>query len=96
MPLIQFLTLRGFGVFVPNVRGSTGYGYDYMKQVLRDWGGRDRLDHVHAMPAILQSDDRIDTGRAAVVGRSYGGYMSLTLAFRHPELWAAACDMLCP
>lgn len=96
MPLIQFLTLRGFGVFVPNVRGSTGYGYDYMKHVLRDWGGRDRLDHVHAMTAVLPSDDRIDTGRTAVVGRSYGGYMSLTLAFRHPELWAAACDMFGP
>ena len=34
--------------------------------------------------------------RAAVVGRSYGGYMTLTLAARHPELWAAACDMFGP
>jgi len=40
MPLIQFLTLRGFAVFVPNVRGSSGYGLNYMKQVDRDWGGR--------------------------------------------------------
>jgi len=96
MPLIQFLTLRGFAVFVPNVRGSTGYGYDYMNMVVRDWGGKDRLDHVHAMTEILPRDKRIDTRRAAVVGRSYGGYMTLTLAFRHPELWAAACDMFGP
>ena len=49
MPLIQYLTLRGFAVFVPNVRGSTGYGLSYTKHVDRDWGGQDRLDHVHAM-----------------------------------------------
>jgi pimeloyl-ACP methyl ester carboxylesterase len=96
MPLIQFLTLRGFAVFVPNVRGSTGYGLSYTKHVDRDWGGQDRLDHVHAMTQILPKDNRLDVSRAAVVGRSYGGYMTLTLAGRHPELWKAACDMFGP
>lgn len=96
MPLIQFLILRGFAVFVPNVRGSTGYGLQYMKQVDRDWGGKDRLDHVHAMTKILPKDKRLDVKRAAVVGRSYGGYMTLTLIGRHPDLWSAACDMFGP
>lgn len=96
MPLIQYLTLRGFAVFVPNVRGSSGYGLKYMKMVDRDWGGKDRLDHVHAMTKFLPSDKRLDVKRSAVVGRSYGGYMTLTLAGRHPELWAAACDMFGP
>ncbi len=95
MPLIQYLTLNGFAVFVPNVRGSTGYGLDYTKQVDRDWGGQDRLDHVHALE-LLGQDDRVDTSRAAVIGRSYGGYMTLTLATRHPELWSAAVDMFGP
>jgi pimeloyl-ACP methyl ester carboxylesterase len=96
MPLIQFLALSGFAVFVPNVRGSTGYGLNYTKQVDRDWGGQDRLDHVHAMTKVLPRDKRLDIKRAAVVGRSYGGYMTLTLAGRHPDLWAAACDMFGP
>jgi pimeloyl-ACP methyl ester carboxylesterase len=96
MPLIQFLTLNGFAVFVPNVRGSTGYGFNYMKHVVRDWGGADRLDHVHAMTEVLPQDSRIDTSRAGVVGRSYGGFMTLTLASRHPELWRAAVDMFGP
>lgn len=95
MPLIQYLTLNGFAVFVPNVRGSTGYGLAYTKQVDRDWGGQDRLDHVHALK-VLAEDDRLDTTRAAVIGRSYGGYMTLTLATRHPELWSAAVDMFGP
>ena len=96
MPLIQFLTMRGFAVFVPNVRGSSGYGLSYMKQVDCDWGGQDRLDHVHAMTKVLPKDKRLDVKRAAVVGRSYGGYMTLTLAGRHPALWLAACDMFGP
>lgn len=96
MPLIQFLTLNGFAVFVPNARGSSGYGLSYMKRVDRDWGGQDRLDHVHAMTKVLPRDPRIDVTRAAVVGRSYGGYMTLTLAARHPALWKAAVDMFGP
>jgi len=96
MPLIQFLSLRGFAVFVPNVRGSTGYGLDYARQVDQDWGGQDRLDHVHAMTQVLPKDKRLDLKRAAVVGRSYGGYMTLMMASRHPELWSAACDMFGP
>ncbi|MEO8082496.1 MAG: prolyl oligopeptidase family serine peptidase [Ardenticatenales bacterium] len=96
MPLIQLLTLRGFAVFVPNARGSTGYGQAYTKHVDRDWGGQDRLDHVFAMTEVLPNDARVDVKRAAVVGRSYGGYMTLTLAARHPELWRAACDMFGP
>lgn len=96
MPLIQLLTLRGFAVFVPNVRGSTGYGLEYAKQVDRDWGGKDRLDHVHAMTKVLVNDKRLDIKRAAVVGRSYGGYMTLMLVGRHPELWSAGCDMFGP
>jgi pimeloyl-ACP methyl ester carboxylesterase len=96
MPLIQFLAMSGFAVFVPNVRGSTGYGFDYMSRVVRDWGGADRLDHVHAMTEVLPNDARLDVGRAGVVGRSYGGYMTLTMAARHPELWAGAVDMFGP
>ena len=96
MPLIQILTLEGFAVFVPNARGSTGYGLDYSKRVDRDWGGLDRLDHVHAMTEVLPHDERVDVSRAGVVGRSYGGYMTLTLAARHPELWRGAVDMFGP
>jgi pimeloyl-ACP methyl ester carboxylesterase len=95
MPLIQFLTLNGFAVFVPNVRGSSGYGLDYMKQVDHDWGGADRLDHVSALEH-LRRDGRLDLDRVGVTGRSYGGYMTLMLAGCHPDLWRAACDMFGP
>jgi pimeloyl-ACP methyl ester carboxylesterase len=95
MPLIQFLTLNGFAVFVPNVRGSTGYGLKYMKHVDHDWGGKDARDHIEGLK-ILEKDSRIDSSRRAVIGRSYGGFMTLTLASRYPEFWKAACDMFGP
>lgn len=95
MPLIQFFTLNGFAVWTPNVRGSTGYGMDYMKRVDHDWGGLDRLDHVAAYE-LLRQDARLDMSRVGVMGRSYGGYMTLTLLGRHPELWQAGVDMFGP
>lgn len=95
MPLIQFLTLNGFAVFVPNVRGSRGYGLKFMKMVDRDWGGKDMQDHIEGLK-MLEKDPRIDSSRRAVIGRSYGGYMTLMLASNHPELWKASCDMFGP
>ncbi len=95
MPLIQYLTLNGFAVFVPNVRGSSGYGMRYMKYVDRDWGGDDVKDHVEGLRS-LGKDQRIDSSRRGVVGRSYGGYMTLTLASRLPDMWKAAVDMFGP
>ncbi|NUM35186.1 MAG: S9 family peptidase [Candidatus Brocadiae bacterium] len=95
MPLIQYFTLNGFAVFVPNARGSTGYGIEYMNKILKNWGGEDRLDHIHGLK-MLEKDSRIDSSKRGVVGRSYGGYMTLTLAARHPECFQAACDMFGP
>lgn len=95
MPLIQFFTLNGFAVWVPNVRGSSGYGLSYMKQVDRDWGGKDRLDHVAAYD-MLHNDARLDMSRVGIMGRSYGGYMTLRMITKHPTFWGAACDMFGP
>ena len=96
MPLIQYLTLHGFAVFVPNVRGSTGYGLRFMKMVDHDWGGKDRLDQVEGLKILEASEPRVDSTRRGVIGRSYGGYMTLTLVSRHPDLWKAGVDMFGP
>ena len=95
MPMIQYLTLKGFAVWVPNVRGSEGYGLAKTKMVDHDWGGQDRLDHIAAFD-FLKGDARLDMARVGVMGRSYGGYMTLTLAGRHPDNWKAAVDMFGP
>src|SRR5437867_7523768 len=48
------------------------------------------------MAEVLPRDPRLVVERAGVVGRSYGGYMTLMLAARHPELWHGAVDMFGP
>ncbi|HWD74069.1 MAG TPA: S9 family peptidase [Solirubrobacteraceae bacterium] len=91
-PVIQALVLTGYGVVVPNVRGSTGYGKRYAS--LDDTTRR--LDAVRDLEAVHGFLDRagFDPGRAALWGGSYGGYMVLAgLAFQ-PRLWAAGVDIV--
>lgn len=91
-PVIQALVAAGYGVVVPNVRGSTGYGKRYAS--LDDTTRR--LDSVRDLAAIHGALGELgfDPGRAALWGGSYGGYMVLAgLAFQ-PALWAAGVDIV--
>ncbi len=90
-PLIQYLVGEGFSVAAPNVRGSTGYGktYTHLDDVEK------RLDSVHDVECLVKH--LIDTGvadpkRIAVMGASYGGFMTLSSIAHYPDLWAAAVD----
>jgi dipeptidyl aminopeptidase/acylaminoacyl peptidase len=66
-----------------------------MKMVDRDWGGKDAQDQVAGLKS-LEKDSRIDSAKRGVIGRSYGGYMTLTLVSRYPDLWKAGVDMFGP
>jgi len=91
-PVIQALVAAGYGVVVPNVRGSTGYGKRYaaLDDTTRRLDSVRDLAAVHATLASLG----FDPARAALWGGSYGGYMVLAgLAFQ-PELWAAGVDIV--
>jgi len=71
----QLLAARGFVVLSPNVRGSTGYGYDFMVINRYDWGGGDFKD-VMAGADWLIKKAIADPGRLGIGGWSYGGYMA--------------------
>jgi len=69
----QYLVAKGIAVFLPNVRGSTGFGHNYVTLDDRE----NRLDSIRDLVDMLkhlESDGRVDTKRAAVAGGSYGGY----------------------
>ncbi len=91
-PVVQALVARGFGVVVPNVRGSTGYGKRFAS--LDDTTRR--LDSVRDLAAIHDwlSSAGFDPGRAALFGGSYGGYMVLAGVAFQPDLWAAGVDIV--
>lgn len=91
-PLVQYLLHRGYAVVAPNVRGSTGYGkrFHHLDDVER------RLDSVKDLASLNEWLPAVglDRTRAALMGGSYGGYMTLAgLAFQ-PELWAAGVCMV--
>src|SRR5205085_10064466 len=77
----------------PNVRGSTGYGYEY--QSLDDV--RLRMDSVKDLQYAvfyLRESGIADARRVAVMGGSYGGFMVLSALTTYPDLWAAGVDIV--
>ena len=71
----QILSGRGYLVLAVNPRGSSSYGPDFLKAVLRDWGGEDFLDLMAAVDLVCERP-YVDTDRLGVHGYSYGGFMS--------------------
>lgn len=90
---IQYLLHNGYAVFVPNVRGSVGYGkaYSHLDDVEK------RMDSVADLAHAaywLRQQPGIDGERLAVYGGSYGGYMVLAAVTTYPDLWAAGVDIV--
>jgi dipeptidyl aminopeptidase/acylaminoacyl peptidase len=71
----QLLAARGYAVFTPNVRGSTGYGEKFVDMNRADWGGKDFRD-VMAGVDDLVARGVADPDRLGITGWSYGGYMT--------------------
>ncbi|HVS83109.1 MAG TPA: S9 family peptidase, partial [Pyrinomonadaceae bacterium] len=70
----QIFANAGYVVFMPNPRGSTGYGQQFVAEISGDWGGKVFIDIKNgvAQTAALPYVDKEHIGAA---GASYGGYM---------------------
>ncbi|MDF1502936.1 S9 family peptidase [Roseisolibacter sp. H3M3-2] len=66
---------RGWVVFQPNPRGSTGYGEAFLRANIKDWGVGDYGD-IQAGIDTLVGRGVADPARLAQAGWSYGGYMT--------------------
>jgi dipeptidyl aminopeptidase/acylaminoacyl peptidase len=91
----QILANRGYTVIVPNFRGSTGYGKSFQQMIYKDWGGAEFRDVVASREYLL-SLGYADKDNIAVVGGSFGGFMTLTCITKAPELWKCAVDIFGP
>ncbi len=72
---LQKLAAEGYFVLRPNFRGSGGYGKDFRFAIRSEWGYAD-LDDMLAGLDILIEEGKVDPDRQAIMGWSYGGYMS--------------------
>lgn len=91
--IIQYLVNQGYFVIAPNYRGSTGYGKEFTDANLMDAGGGELNDVLDAAEWIKQSD-YIDPKKLIVMGRSYGGYLSMMAVTKAPATWAAAVPIV--
>ncbi len=91
-PLPQILAQEGYVVLAPNFRGSTGYGTAFRHANFREWGHADAFDVIDGA-RWLQVQGFIDPNRIAVVGPSYGGYLTLCALTLAPEVFCAGIDM---
>jgi len=73
-PIASFAA-RGWAVLRANPRGSTNYGLPFRSANVDDWGGGDFQDLMAGVDAVIQMGVA-DPNRMAVMGWSYGGYMT--------------------
>ncbi len=88
-PLFQYYLSRGYAVLGLNVRGSTGYGKTYTH--LDDVEKReDSVKDLAYSVEWLKTMGGAHPKKVAVMGGSYGGYMTMAAITLYPDLWAAA------
>jgi len=91
----QLLAARGYAVLLPDPALSTGYGQAHIDRGWQEWGGTPYTDVLALTDATIARAD-VDGARTAVLGGSYGGYLTnwvightdrFRCAVTHASLW---------
>lgn len=80
---------KGFAVFLPNYRGSTGRGVEFSKMGQADYAGSEFNDLVDAIDHLVKIG-LVDRKKVGITGGSYGGYASAWAATALSEHFAAS------
>ena len=88
---MQLLANRGYAVFQPQFRGSTGYGRDFVAKGYGQWGTK-MQDDLDDGVAWLASSGKVDPKRVCIVGSSYRGYAAMWEAIRNPNVYRCAAS----
>lgn len=70
----QIWANAGYVIFMPNPRGSTGYGQKFVNDISGDWAGKVFVDIKNGVAEMIQRP-YVDKNRIGAAGASYGGYM---------------------
>ena len=84
----QVLAAQGWLVLQPNFRGSGGYGEAFADAGRKRWGDRMQEDVEDAVAQVVASG-RVEPGKIAICGYSYGAYAALMGAVLKPDLYKA-------
>jgi len=86
---VQILVSAGFRVALPNIRGSAGYGADWIRPHMGHWGEVDAEDVLAAVDHLVAAG-LADPARIGLLGLSYGGFLVNWLVGAAPGRFAAA------
>ncbi|MBT8141752.1 MAG: prolyl oligopeptidase family serine peptidase [Gammaproteobacteria bacterium] len=83
----------GAAVIAPNVRGSAGYGKEYLS-LDNGFKREDSVKDIGALLDWIETQPDLDSNRVAVIGGSYGGYMVLASTMHYSDRLKAAVDIV--
>jgi len=89
---VQLYASRGYAVFQPNFRGSTGYGDAFVEAGYGQWGRKMQTDLSDGV-RHLAAAGTIDPKRVCIVGASYGGYAALAGVTLDPGVYNCAVSV---
>jgi len=87
-PIAAFAA-RGYAVLRPNPRGSSGYGAEFRRANIKDWGFGDYQDLMAGVDRVVEMGVA-DPERLGVMGWSYGGYMTSWIVTQTKRFKAAS------
>jgi dipeptidyl aminopeptidase/acylaminoacyl peptidase len=87
-PIATFAS-KGYAILRPNPRGSSGYGTEFRRANIKDWGQGDYEDLMTGVDKVIEMGVA-DPNRLGVMGWSYGGYMTSTIITKTKRFKAAS------
>tara|TARA_E500000081_G_scaffold107325_1_gene109057 strand:- start:58 stop:2052 length:1995 start_codon:yes stop_codon:yes gene_type:complete len=89
-PTAQFLAENNFNVIQMNIRGSSGYGYEFGAEVFGNF--EEVLEDIYDGIEFFDAEGLIDKNNLCIYGISYGGYAATMAPINRPDLFKCAAS----
>jgi len=96
VPEVQWLANRGYAVLLPQFRGSTGFGVDWLNAGDREFGNGRVLGDILDAAAWMAREGIADSTRMGIMGGSFGGYATLCALAFAPGRFRCGVDVVGP